>query len=115
MSFKTFKFKKIINSNGSLIPIDLKRFTKFKIKRFFILNGKKNYIRGNHAHKKCTQIFIPITGRVELEIFNKKIKKRVILSTKNKQGVYVKPLNWCKIRFLHNNSSIVVIINNYDI
>ena len=111
MSFKTFKFAKVINSNGSLVPIDLKKFPNFKIKRFFILVGKKNDIRGNHAHKKCTQIFVPATGRIELEIFNKKRKKRFILDTKLKKGVYVKPLNWCKIKFLKNNSSIIVLCN----
>ena len=111
MSFKTFKFAKIINSNGSLIPIDLKKFPNFKIKRFFILTGKKNDVRGNHAHKKCTQIFVPITGRIELEIFNKKTKKRLILDTKLKKGVYVKPLNWCKIKFLKNSSSMIVLCN----
>ena len=111
MSFRTFKFSKIINSNGSLVPIDLKKFPNFKIKRFFILNGKKNDVRGNHAHKKCTQIFVPITGRIELEISNKKTKKRLILDTKLKIGVYVKPLNWCKIKFLKNSSSIIVLCN----
>ena len=75
MSYKIFRFKKITNSNGSLVPINLKQFTKFKIKRFFILRGNKNDIRGNHAHKKCSQIFIPINGRTELEIFKKTKKK----------------------------------------
>ena len=76
MSFKTFKLRKIINTNGSLVPIDLKKFSKFRIKRFFILYGKKNDIRGNHAHKKCTQIFIALSGKAELKISNKKTKKK---------------------------------------
>ena len=84
MYTKTFKFKKITNFNGSLVPIDLKIFKKFKIKRFFILYGKKNDVRGDHAHKKCSQIFIPIKGKIKLEIINKKIKKDMILSEKKK-------------------------------
>ena len=111
MYIKTFKLRKITNSNGSLIPVDLKKFQKFKIRRLFILYGKKNDIRGDHAHKICSQIFIPISGKIKLEIFNKKIKKEMILSLKRKQGVIVGPLNWCTIRFLENSSSIMVLCN----
>ena len=77
MSFKTFKFKKIIEKNGTLIPIYLENFHNFKIKRFFILLGKKGFIRGNHAHKKCSQIFIPISGSVKIEVLSK-TKKYII-------------------------------------
>ena len=111
MPLKTFKFRKITETNGSLVPIDLKKFSKFRIKRFFILYGKKNDIRGDHAHKKCTQIYIPISGRSKITISNKKMKKKYILSVKKKIGVYVGALNWCKIKFLENNSSLIVLCN----
>ena len=88
MSYKIFRFKKITNSNGSLVPINLKQFTKFKIKRFFILRGNKNDIRGNHAHKKCSQIFIPINGRTELEIFKKTKKKNCFKLEKKTRNIY---------------------------
>ena len=111
LPIKTFKLRKIINTNGSLVPIDLKKFSKFRIKRFFILYGKKNDIRGNHAHKKCTQIFIALSGKAELKISNKKTKKKIILSFNKNKGVYVEPLNWCIIKFLKKNSSILVLCN----
>ena len=94
-----------------MVPIDLKKFSKFRIKRFFILYGKKNDIRGNHAHKKCTQIFIALSGKAELKISNKKTKKKIILSFNKNKGVYVEPLNWCIIKFLKKNSSILVLCN----
>ena len=111
MSFKTFKLRKITNTNGSLVPIDLKKFSKFNIKRFFMLYGKRGDIRGNHAHKKCTQIFIALSGKIELKISNKRTKKEIILSLKKNIGVYVEPLNWCIIKFLKKNSSILVLCN----
>ena len=46
----------------------LKSFPNFKIKRLFILSGNKDFIRGKHAHKKCTQIFVPISGSVKVEV-----------------------------------------------
>tara|TARA_Y100001970_G_scaffold290932_1_gene426301 strand:- start:1623 stop:2015 length:393 start_codon:yes stop_codon:yes gene_type:complete len=110
MLFKTQKLKNIINNNGTLVPVHLEKFKNFKINRFFILHGKKNSIRGDHAHKKCTQIFIPINGRVKLEITKKK-KKKIFLNSKNKKIVIVPPLHWCKINFLDKKSSLLVLCN----
>ncbi len=107
---KIYKFKKIVEINGSLVPIYLDKFSNFRINRLFILLGEKNYIRGNHAHKKCSQIFIPIRGKIELEIINKK-KIKVVLSPKKKKMLLVPPINWCKIKFLENKSSLLVLCN----
>ena len=62
--YKHFKFKKFMKKSGMLIPIELNKKFPIKIKRIFIIYGKKNYIRGDHAHKKCSQFFIPIFGKI---------------------------------------------------
>ncbi len=108
MRVKSLKLKKFINNNGTLIPFYLKDFKDFKIKRFFILHGKKNSIRGDHAHKKCTQIFIAIHGKIEIKISKNK-KKKYSLNTKNTKVLVVPPLHWCKINFLEKKSSVLVL------
>ena len=56
----------IINEkNGSLFFLENKT-GKFKIKRVFFVNAKKNSIRGKHAHKKISQIMICLSGKVEI-------------------------------------------------
>ena len=102
------KLKKIVNNNGTLVPVYLNKIKNFKLKRFFILHGKKNRLRGDHAHKKCTQIFIPLNGKIKLEILKKK-KKIFKLSNKDQHALIVPPFNWCKIRFLEEKSSILVL------
>ena len=108
MPLKIIKFKKFIDKNGALIPLSLKDFHNFKIKRFFILFGKKDFIRGNHAHKKCSQIFIPISGSVKIEVLSK-TKKIYNLSQNICKILIVPPMNWCKLKFLKNNSSLLVL------
>ena len=108
MKLKIIKFKKFIDKNGTLIPIYLKNFHNFKIKRFFILLGKKGFIRGNHAHKKCSQIFIPISGSVKIEVLSK-TKKIYNLSKNMDKILIVPPMSWCKLKFLKNNSSLLVL------
>ena len=72
--YKIIKLKSFSNSTGKLIPVDFGKELPIKIKRIFYIFGKKNSIRGDHAHKKCCQLFFPIKGIVDL-IFTKKIKK----------------------------------------
>ncbi len=108
MPIKLLKLKKFVNNNGTLIPIYLNKLKKFEIKRFFILHGKKNSIRGDHAHKRCTQIFIPLSGKIKLEVL-KKNKKIFILGKMNQDMLIVPPLHWCKINFLEKKSSILVL------
>ncbi len=43
-------------------------------------DGKKNFIRGDHAHYKCKQFLIPIFGKMEVEYENKHKKFKKIIN-----------------------------------
>ena len=56
---KLIKYKNFKDSRGLLVPFEIKnKMIKinnsfyFKMKRIFFSAGKKNYYRGDHAHKK---------------------------------------------------------------
>ena len=57
--------------SGSLIPISLRKDIPFKTKRVFMIYGKKKFIRGDHAHHKCSQYLVPIYGSMIVEHENK--------------------------------------------
>ena len=82
--YKIFNFKKFRNISGELLPITFDKSFPIKVKRIFFIYGKKKYIRGDHAHKKCSQVFLPLVGKVEITIQSKKIKKRICLNYKKK-------------------------------
>ena len=102
------KIKSLQKKSGTLIPISFKKNIPFKVKRIFFILGEKNFIRGDHAHKKCSQFLIPILGKINVSIENKNgiIKKN--LDHKKKEGYLLKPLTWCKIKFLSKNSILMV-------
>ena len=55
---KVFSFKKFTKQRGKLLPITFNNKFPIKVKRIFVIYGKKNHIRGDHAHKKMlTGIF----------------------------------------------------------
>tara|TARA_Y100000816_G_scaffold256466_1_gene209978 strand:- start:533 stop:928 length:396 start_codon:yes stop_codon:yes gene_type:complete len=118
------KLKIFTNKTGSLLPISLKENIPFKSKRVFFIYGKKNFTRGNHAHHRCSQFFIPLHGSmiVHYEFKKKKLKKKLSFNLNN--YLLIKPMTWCKIKFTSNNSILVVFcdreyeeldyINNYN-
>ena len=105
---RKFKLKSYSKISGKLMPINFDKKFPIKVKRIFFINGKKNKIRGEHAHKKCSQFFIPIQGKMTLIIETPNNKKSIILSRFSKTTVLVPPKYWCSIKFLEKNSILMV-------
>ena len=105
---KKTKIKSFQKKSGTLIPISFKKNIPIKVKRIFFILGKKNFIRGDHAHKKCSQFLVPIFGKIYVTSENKSGTKKKILDYKKKEGYLLKPLTWCKIKFLSKNSILMV-------
>tara|TARA_A100001388_G_C28387008_1_gene319692 strand:+ start:61 stop:456 length:396 start_codon:yes stop_codon:yes gene_type:complete len=95
------------DSRGKLVSIDHKKFKFFSIKRTFFINFvKRKVIRGKHAHKKCSQFIICISGKIKINTIDSKLnKKSYVLSDLNK-GIYIKPYVWVEIVSMERNTSI---------
>ena len=105
---KKFKIKSFSKSSGQLMPLSFNKKFPIKVKRIFFLYGKKNKIRGEHAHKKCTQVFIPIQGKMNLILETPNNKKSIILNRASNITLLVPPKYWCSIKFLEKNSILMV-------
>lgn len=105
---KKIKFKSFKKKSGTLIPFSFKKDFPIKIKRIFIINGKKNFTRGDHAHKKCSQFLYPVLGKIKIKYINKEEKKEIILDHNKKEGYLLKPKTWCKIKFLTQKAILLV-------
>jgi len=103
-----FTFKKFTKKSGSLIPFSLAKDVPFPTKRIFLIYGKKNFTRGDHAHHKCKQFLVPIYGKMEIKYENKIKSFSKILNYKDKKGLLLKSKTWCKIKFKTNNCILMV-------
>lgn len=111
LNSKIMKLKLSIHNNklGKLITYDefIKK-NKFKVKNIFIIYGKKNAVRGCHAHKKSTQILLCVNGQIKIKCYYKK-KSRVYMLEKFKSGLLLPPLVWSEFKFLKSNSQLLVV------
>ena len=105
---KKIKFKSYEKKSVTLIPFSFKKNFPIKVKRIFVINGKKNFTRGDHAHKKCSQFLFPVLGKIKIDCISKKGKKKIILDFKRKEGYLLKHKTWCKIKFLTKNAVLLV-------
>jgi|TARA_B100001964_G_C14234552_1_gene601761 dTDP-4-dehydrorhamnose 3,5-epimerase-like enzyme len=110
---RKFRIKSFSKSTGKLMPLNFDKKFPIRIKRVFFIYGKKNKIRGEHAHKKCAQLFIPIFGKVILYINTPNSKKKIMLNHLLKTAVLVPPKYWCSIKFVKKNSILMVACNQY--
>ena len=112
---KIYKFKKYTNYKGKLVPISFDKDFPMKVKRIFFIYGKKKYKRGDHAHKKCSQVFYPLFGKAQITIQSKRNKKNIVLDYKKNKAMLVPPKTWCDVKFLTKNSIILVLCDyKYD-
>ena len=52
---------------SSLSVLSFKKFVPFEVKRiFYVNNAFKDEVRGEHAHKSCWQLLIPIYGNLDI-------------------------------------------------
>lgn len=105
---KKIKFKEFKKKSGTLTPFSLKKDFPINVKRIFIINGNKNFVRGDHAHKRCSQFLFPVLGKIRVSCVSKKGRKKVILDSKKKEGYLLEPKTWCKIKFLTKNAILLV-------
>jgi dTDP-4-dehydrorhamnose 3,5-epimerase-like enzyme len=110
---KIFNLKKFTKKSGKLLPITFNKKFPIKVKRIFVIHGKKNYIRGDHAHKKCSQVFFPIMGKIKINMKYERTQKSILLSHNRSKVLLVPPMIWSSVEFITSNS-IVLVLNDYE-
>ena len=110
---RIINLKKFTKLSGKLLPITFNNKFPIKVKRMFFIYGRKKYKRGDHAHKKCSQVFIPIKGKIKINIKYRKTKKSVLLSANRSRSLFVPPKIWSSVEFLNSNS-LVLVLTDYE-
>ena len=110
---KIFYFNKFKKKSGKLLTISFNKKFPIKVKRIFFIYGKKKYKRGDHAHKKCSQIFFAIKGKIKINMKYKNKNRSVFLNHNLSKALLVPPRIWSSVEFLNNNS-LVLVLTDYE-
>lgn len=109
--------------NGSLGVYQSGESVPFDIRRIFAICAETGDIRGNHAHKKCTQLLVCISGRICVACEDGSSEERYILEGMGK-GLLIHPGIWARQEYLSDDAVLIVLcdrdyeesdyIRNYD-
>ena len=115
MEPKLLSLNKISELNGNIFVIEKKtKIFPFDIKRNFYVFADRGQIRGQHAHKKCSQLLVCLNGQLEVECLIKNKKKIYILKNPN-NGLLIPPMVWAAQTYQKNNTILSVLCNKiYD-
>ena len=103
---KTHKAEIKKDERGTLLPLYSQDYD-FDWKRCFVLKGsKEGTTRGNHGHKRENQIMLIISGTLELESDNGKIKETIVLN--EDEYVVLPPLTWNTFTIKEENTVVLV-------
>jgi len=114
VDFKTYYKKKELltaYTGNDNVPFNLKRM-------FLTGNVKNSSSRGSHAHKKTSQIFICLYGKIDIRCFDGK-KTKIYKLTDQSLGRFIPPTIWYDTLYKGKSNSIMVLtdkkylINDY--
>ena len=110
---KLFNLRKVIESDGNLVPIESKHDIPFDIKRIFYVYGVKNQDdRGKHSHYKTKQVLICLSGKIDVIVDDGVHRKKYRLS-KPYEAVYIPEMIWDEQNYLSEDSLLLVLSNTY--
>ena len=109
---KLIKFSLHANDASSLCVYESGDLVPFEIKRVFTVNAKENVIRGNHAHKKCSQLLVCVSGEIEVTTDNG-IEKTVFKLSNLAQGLLIPAGIWASEKYISEGSILMVLCDSY--
>lgn len=114
---------KIDKERGDLVPIYPLEFGLNPIKRIMIFkNVPKGSSRGNHGHRRETQLFYIVRGSISVKVETRDgVEEKVMVEN---DYINVLPFSWTNFTFLEDDTELIVFgseeydedeyIRNYD-
>ena len=108
-----FQFIKEEDKYGIIHVFDPKKIP-FKVKRVFTVSSKEGIERGYHAHIKCNQLMLCLSGEIKLTLDDGINRKSIILIPDGK-SILVPNKVWAEQLYIKNDSLLLTFCDQlYD-
>ena len=100
--------------NGVLCVYECGRKVPFDIRRVFTISAKEGDVRGDHAHRKCTQLLVCVSGQVRVTCDDGTAVTQCLLDDMG-TGLLIPPGVWAKEEYVVNDAVLMVLCDQgYD-
>ncbi len=109
----TFHLCGIEDDRGVLIPIEFQRLPFLPV-RAFLVQAPSGTSRGGHGHRTGRQIFIRVSGEIEIELCWQNEEKCVVLGPNNNAILIAAPV-WSRLIYHGESPSLMALCDTpYD-
>lgn len=100
---------------GSLVSGEVSAHIPFEPRRFFsVMNVPSKDLRGAHAHRRCKQFLVCISGSVAVVVDDGSVREEVLLDDPQ-LGLYVPAMVWAvQYRYTHDAVLLVLASDPYE-
>lgn len=102
------QFPKFVQGDGTLCVYECGRYVGFPIKRVFTVSARKGIVRGDHAHKECTQLLVCVSGVIQVTCDDGADCSEYVLEDMN-SGLLIPPGIWARETYLTDNALLMVL------
>ena len=100
---KLIEFPYLEESNGDLVVVEGGTIP-FNVSRVFTVRASKGSVRGEHAHRHCSQLLICTNGALEVKCDDTRTTEACVLDKAN-FGLYIPPGIWGYQKYIEDNKS----------
>jgi dTDP-4-dehydrorhamnose 3,5-epimerase-like enzyme len=105
---KIIQLGRFTSPNGELIVAEVEKHIPTAIKRAFAIRAGLNAIRGQHAHRRCTQILVCLHGAVRV-ICDDGRDRQVVELNQPDQALLIPPSIWAEQLYLESPTILLVL------
>lgn len=96
------------DKNGDLCVYECGQHVPFDIRRVFTVSARTGDIRGDHAHKKCTQLLVCVSGKIRVICDDGSAVTEYLLDNMG-AGLLVPPGIWAKEEYMVDDAVLMVL------
>jgi dTDP-4-dehydrorhamnose 3,5-epimerase-like enzyme len=102
------QFPRFLDPNGVLCVYETGQQVSFDIRRIFTVSAMRGDIRGDHAHRQCSQLMVCVSGKIRVSCDDGLLSCHFLLESMN-SGLLIPPGVWAKEEYLTNGAVLMVL------
>ncbi len=107
-------FPRYLDPNGDLCVYEAGQQVPFDIRRIFTVSALAGDIRGDHAHKLCSQLLVCVSGQIRVVCDDGAVVTHHQLDSMN-YGLLVPPGIWSREEYITDGAVLMVLCDrNYE-
>jgi hypothetical protein len=101
-------FPRYVDLNGDLCVYESGMQVPFDTRRVFTVSAMGGDVRGDHAHKQCSQLMVCVTGQIRVICDDGSSVTDYLLDSM-KHGLLVLPGTWAKEEYITDGAVMMVL------